>query len=359
MPYFTILDDPMLYLNHTKHLLTAALMIVFLLACSDRKKTETMLSDSDADMNSGMQFVKGGVFQMGSDIPEYPTEGPVHAVNVDDFYIDKTEVTNAEFKGFTDNTGYVTTAEIAPTWEELKQQLPPGTPPPDEKIVAGSVVYDQPETAVSSMADYSQWWRWVEGANWKNPEGPASNLKDRWNHPVVHISQKDALAYCQWSGKRLPTEAEWEYASRGGQDGLRFSWGSELQPAGKIMANTFQGAFPVRDLLLDGFSGTAPVKSFEPNAYGLYDMIGNVWEWTSDLYDAEYYKSLSTGLVKNPIGSSRSFDPQEPFAKKYVIKGGSFLCAENYCSNYRPSARQAAAFDSGTSNVGFRCVKTP
>jgi formylglycine-generating enzyme required for sulfatase activity len=264
-----------------------------------------------------------------------------------------------EFSEFVVRTGYVTTAEIVPTWEELKTQLPPGTPKPDVPLSAGSVVYFQPEEPVTSMQDFSLWWRWVEGANWKNPEGPGSDLENRWDHPVVHVSLKDAQAYCEWKGKRLPTEAEWEYASRGGKDGLMFSWGDELQPDGKFMANTYQGAFPVRNLALDGFGGTSPVKAFPPNDYGLYDMIGNVWEWTSDYYDAGYYATLADKSVENPKGSAKSFDPQDPFAKKYVIKGGSYLCAENYCSNYRPSARQGASFDSGASNIGFRCVRNP
>ena len=335
------------------------IVLILQLNCSDRKHTDTSTSLTVEDASDEMQFIPGGVFTMGSNASGYPIEGPAHRVQVNDFYIDKTEVTNREFREFVEHTGYVTTAEHAPTWEELKEQLPPGTPPPDSPLAAGSVVYVQPDTSVHSMSDYSQWWKWVEGANWRSPEGPGSNLENRWDHPVVHIALKDAQAYCSWKGKRLPTEAEWEYASRGGKDGLPFSWGTEVQPEGKFMANTFQGAFPVRDLVLDGFNGTAPVKSFPPNAYGVYDMIGNVWEWTSDYYDATYYASLPNTLVENPTGSTKSFDPQEPHAKKYVIKGGSYLCADNYCSNYRPSARQAAAFDSGTSNLGFRCVRNP
>lgn len=335
----------------------AVMMIILLVHCEEKKKSEDKTSSTSLHAADDMQFIKGGSFQMGSDT--YAVEAPAHEVRVNDFYIDKTEVTNSEFKQFTDSTGYITTAEVAPTWEELQAQLPPGTPPPDDPLVAGSVVYFQPENPVSSMQDYSQWWQWMDGANWRNPEGPASNLDNRWEHPVVHISLKDAQAYCAWKGKRLPTEAEWEYASRGGKNGLPFSWGSELSPEGKFMANTYQGAFPVRNLVQDGYERTAPVRSFPANDYGLYDMIGNVWEWTSDYYDVEYYPSLKGKLANNPSGSVRSFDPQEPYAKKYVIKGGSYLCAENYCSNYRPSARQAAAFDSGTSNVGFRCVKNP
>jgi formylglycine-generating enzyme len=336
---------------------SAIVISMLIVSCSDRKRADDVTLPSVGKSTEGMQLIKGGTFTMGS--AAQPIEAPAHRVMVSDFYIDKAEVTNNEFKEFVERTGYVTTAEVAPTWVELREQLPPGTPPPDGPLAAGSVVYFQPEGLVTSMEDYSQWWKWIEGANWKNPEGPGSNLENRWDHPVVHVSLKDAQAYCQWKGKRLPTEAEWEYASRGGKDGLPFSWGTELQPDGKFMANTFQGAFPVRDLVLDGFHGTSPVKSFPPNDYQLYDMIGNVWEWTSDYYDAAYYASLTDDLIKNPTGSTKSFDPQEPYAKKYVIKGGSYLCADNYCSNYRPSARQAAAFDSGTSNIGFRCVKNP
>ncbi len=341
-----------------KRFLISVSFAIALVQCTSQQKLESV-TDAPAGQANEMQFINGGTFRMGSNAPNNPAEGPAHVVVVNDFYIDKTEVTNREFQIFVDSTGYTTTAEVAPTWEELKAQLPPGTPPPDVEILAGSVVYVQPEKPVLSMEDFSQWWQWVEGANWKHPEGPDSNLENRWDHPVVHISLKDAQAYCAWKQKRLPTEAEWEYASRGGKDGLPFSWGDELLPDGKYMANTFQGAFPMRDLALDGFAGTAPIKTFPANGYGLYDMIGNVWEWTNDYYDADYYASLSGTPVNNPTGSSRSFDPQEPFAKKYVIKGGSYLCAENYCSNYRPSARQAAAFDSGTSNVGFRCVRNP
>jgi len=337
----------------------AVLILMMQVHCSTQKNTEADQTGTAEKSPNEMQLIRGGTFQMGSDSPEFVVEGPAHPVKVNNFFIDRTEVTNLEFKKFTESTGYVTVAEVAPIWEELKTQLPPGTPPPDGLLVAGSVVFFQPDKPDQSMEDYSQWWRWEEGANWKNPEGPESNLENRWNHPVVHISLQDAQAYCEWKHKRLPTEAEWEYASRGGKEGLPFSWGTELQPDGKFMANTYQGAFPVRNLMLDGFGGTAPVKSFPPNGYGLYDMIGNVWEWTSDFYDANYYASLSGNLVNNPSGSEKSYDPPEPFAKKHVIKGGSYLCAENYCSNYRPSARQAAAFDSGTSNVGFRCVRNP
>jgi sulfatase modifying factor 1 len=207
------------------------------------------------------------------------------------------------------------------------------------------------------MNDYSQWWKWTPGADWRHPDGPDSNIKGKDNHPVVHVAYEDVMAYCQWVGKRLPTEAEWEFASRGGADQERYSWGNEFNPKGKWMANTFQGSFPVRNLVDDGFEKSSPVKSFEHNEYGLYDMIGNVWEWTSDWYDAKYFQSLAAGgIAVNPRGPEKPFDPNEPYSMKRVTKGGSYLCASNYCVNYRPSARQGTSFDSGMSNVGFRCV---
>jgi formylglycine-generating enzyme required for sulfatase activity len=208
------------------------------------------------------------------------------------------------------------------------------------------------------LDDYSQWWMFVNGADWQHPDGPSSNLEGRWDHPVTHIAYDDAVAYCTWEGSRLPTEAEWEFASRGGRERERYGWGSEMNPGGKRMANTFQGSFPVYDVKEDGFDQTAPVKSFPPNEYGLYDMIGNVWEWTSDLYDVNYFKTLPVHkTTDNPQGPLTSYDPNEPYATKRVTKGGSYLCASDYCSNYRPSARQATSTDSGSSNVGFRPVR--
>ncbi|MEI9917587.1 MAG: formylglycine-generating enzyme family protein [Bacteroidota bacterium] len=296
----------------------------------------------------GFIYIPGGSFIMGTDDNHaYDHERPSHKVHVDDFYISETEVTNTQFKKFVDATGYKTVAERKPTWDELKQSLPPGTMPiPDSVLVPGSLVFYRPLAPVS-LEDYSQWWMFVDGADWQHPEGPGSNLEGRWDHPVVHIAYEDALAYCKWDGSRLPTEAEWEFASRGA---------AQKNPEGKLVANTFQGAFPVYDLHEDGFDNTAPVKSYPPNELGLYDMIGNVWEWTSDFYDISYYKTLKEE-TDNPQGPSRSYDPNEPYATKRVTKGGSFLCACDYCSNYRPSARQGSSIDSGSSNIGFRTVK--
>jgi formylglycine-generating enzyme required for sulfatase activity len=208
------------------------------------------------------------------------------------------------------------------------------------------------------LNDYSQWWEWRRGVSWKHPEGPQSNLEGRWDHPVVHIAYEDALAFAEWSGKRLPTEAEWEFAARGGLQPMEFNWEKEIKSGGRFVANVFQGSFPNHNLQEDGFEATAPVKTFPPNGYGLYDMIGNVWEWTNDWYDTQYFQTLSqNAITENPTGPEKSYDPQEPFASKRVTKGGSFLCASNYCINYRPTARQATSIDSGQSHIGFRCVK--
>jgi formylglycine-generating enzyme len=307
----------------------------------------------------GMVWIPGGDFTMGTDDDRaYDHERPAHKVRVEGFWISETEITNEQFKKFIDATGYQTVAERKPTWADLKSSLPPGTPePPDSILVPGSLVFYRPAAPVM-LNDYSQWWIYVEGANWKHPEGAESDLEGRWNHPVTHIAYEDAIVYCKWEGSRLPTEAEWEFASRGGKEREEFSWGSEFSPNGKLMANTYQGSFPIVDTKDDGFESTAPVKTFPPNDFGLYDMIGNVWEWTSDYYDIHYFKSLEgSEVADNPTGSKRSFDPNEPYAEKRVTKGGSYLCAANYCSNYRPSARQGTTVDSGSTNLGFRTVR--
>ena len=324
------------------------------LGCSQNKN-----QDPPNQKAEGMVWIPGGTFTIGTnDETSYPQERPAHQVSVDGFWIDETEVTNKQFSEFVKTTGYITIAELKPDWEQLKTQVPPGTPkPPDSLLVAGSLVYTPPAGVVVSLNDYSQWWKWTAGANWQHPEGPDSNIDQRKDHPVVHIAWEDAMAYCQWAKKRLPTEAEWELAARGGEI-TQYIWREELSMNGKYVANTFQGSFPNKELVEDGFSRTAPVKSFPPNAIGLHDMIGNVWEWTSDWYDYNYYQTLSKNeTTKNPTGPERPYDPHEPYAQKRVMKGGSFLCASNYCVNYRPTARQGTAFDSGSSNVGFRCVK--
>ncbi|WP_298712122.1 formylglycine-generating enzyme family protein [Chitinophaga sp.] len=306
-----------------------------------------------------MVFVAGGTFMMGTDEPEsYDHERPAHPVEVDGFWMDCTEVTNRQFKAFADATGYKTVAERKPDWEELKQQLPPGTPEPAPELMQpGSMVFFMPAGEVP-MEQIGHWWRWVPGACWKSPEGPGSGLEGRWDHPVVHIAWEDAQAYASWAGKRLPTEAEWEFAARGGLAGKRYAWGNDFTDNGRYMANTWQGKFPGINLRSDGHNGTAPVRSFAANNFGLYDMIGNVWEWTGDWYDAAAYrKSGVAHLVKNPRGPEQCYHPGNNYARERVTKGGSFLCADNYCINYRPSARRGTAYDSGASHIGFRCVK--
>ncbi len=307
-----------------------------------------------------MVWIPGGDFVAGTDDRSaYDHERPAHPVRVKSFWMEATEVTNAQYKKFVNATAYITVAERKPSWEDLKQQLPPDTPKPhDSLFVPGALAFHAPDDNPVLVNDYSRWWTWTPGASWKHPVGPGSNLDNRWDHPVIHIAYEDALAYCEWAGKRLPTEAEWEFAVRSDKEQYQYVSAKQLESDGKFIANYFQGSFPVKDLAEDGFAGTSPVKSFPPNAYGLYDMIGNVWEWTSDLYHVGYYSSLHKNkITENPQGPKTSFDPLEPGIKKYVTKGGSYLCASDYCSNYRSSARQGTAFDSGLSHIGFRCVK--
>jgi sulfatase modifying factor 1 len=309
-----------------------------------------------------MVWIAGGEFTMGTnDVRSFPNERPAHKVQVEGFWIDEHDVTNAEFAKFVEATGYVTTAEKKPDWEELKRQLPPDTPKPDDSVlVAGSLVFT-PTSRPVPLNDLSAWWRWVPGACWRHPEGPSTNIIERENHPVVQVSWEDAVAYAKWAGKRLPTEAEWEFAARGGLEGKRYPWGDEFRPGGKYLANTWQGLFPVSNTAEDGFAGTSPVKSFPPNGYGLYDMAGNVWQWCSDWYRVDAFTQIATELASKNVcrgtGSpSESWDPADPNAPKRVVKGGSFLCSPSYCESFRPSARRGTPPDTGSSHTGFRCV---
>ena len=309
---------------------------------------------------AGMAWIPGGEFSMGAMDPpaagEVAMHGaedarPIHRVYVDGFWIDKTDVTNDEFARFVRATNYVTVAERKPAAEDF-----PGAPP--ENLVAGSVVFSPPDHPVT-LNNHFQWWSYVKGANWRHPEGPASNLKGREKYPVVQVAYPDALAYAKWAGRRLPTEAEWEFAARGGLAGKRYPWGDEFQPSGKWMANTFQGKFPVKDTADDGYTGLAAVAQYPPNGYGLYDMAGNVWQWTSDWYRPDYYQQLAAagGVARNPRGPDTPYDPSEPNEHKKAQRGGSFLCTDQYCSRYVVGTRGKGEVSTGTDHLGFRCVK--
>lgn len=291
-------------------------------------------------------LIPAGTFPMGTHDPAFPDARPVHKVSVKAFWMDEHEVTNAEFAMFVKATNYMTIAE-----RKLDPKDYPDVPP--ESLVPGSGVFSPPGQPVS-LNNPMQWWKYVAGASWRKPFGPQSNITGQENNPVVHVSYEDALAYAQWAGKRLPTEAEWEHAAQGKKPGLKYYWGNEMNPGGKWMANIYEGDFPNKNTGEDGFVGLAPVKSYPPNAYGLYDMDGNVWEWCNDFYRADYYaKSPSS----NPKGPADSYDPDEPNAVKRVQRGGSFLCSDQYCIRYRPGSRGKGEVSSGSNNLGFRCVK--
>ncbi len=315
---------------------------------------------------AGMVWVPAGEFTMGWDGPEARyDEKPAHRVSVEGYWIDATEVTNGQFRAFIEATGYVTTAERPTDWETIKIQLPPGTPKPSAEVLQpGSLVFTPPDHAVD-LRDFSQWWTWTHGANWRHPEGQGSSIAKKADYPVVHVSWEDAAAYAKWAGKRLPTEAEWEHAARYGQDGRRFTWGDEFLPGNTHMANIWQGTFPHRNTGGDGFRYAAPVKSFPPNSIEIYDMAGNVWEWTADQFNPGDYarrvEALEGGTCcSNPTGPVTTADPRNPYAKdSRVQKGGSYLCHADYCESYRPSAKMASPPDTGMSHLGFRCVMTP
>jgi formylglycine-generating enzyme required for sulfatase activity len=314
-----------------------------------------------------MVWIPGGTFRMGADNAQASAdEYPKHTVTVSGFWMDRTEVTNAEFAAFVRATGYVTTAERKPDWNELKKQLPPGTPKPDaSELVPASLVFAPPDHPVD-LNEYAQWWEWKKGANWRHPHGPGSSIIGKDNYPVVQVSWYDAVAYCKWAHKRLPTEAEWEFAARGGLVDKVYPWGDEgvgsvagaMGGAGKARGNFWEGHFPDKNTDADGYYYSAPVGSYAPNGYGLVDMAGNVWEWCEDYYKDSYYKDVAAaGPAVDPKGPGTSYDPDEPYAKKRVIRGGSFLCNESYCTGYRVSRRMKSTEDSGMEHVGFRAVQ--
>ncbi|TWT97791.1 Serine/threonine-protein kinase pkn1 [Botrimarina colliarenosi] len=312
----------------------------------------------------GMVWIPGGEFSMGSDFRlARPDEQPIHRVRVDGFWMDRTEVTNAQFREFVEATGYVTVAEKAPDVEEIMAQLPPGTPPPkEEDLVAASLVFT-PTRGPVPLNNVGAWWRWEPGANWKHPEGPDSTLEGRDDYPVVQVAWYDAVAYCKWAGKRLPTEAEWERAARGGIEGAPFVWGDAPLSDDEPQVNIWQGSFPYKNTKRDGYMTAAPVGTYPPNGFGLVDMGGNVWEWTADWFHRDAYslleRQLGEGVVAvNPQGPAKSFDPSQPYTPQRSTRGGSFLCSDSYCSSYRPSARMGCSPDTGLSHTGFRCVKS-
>jgi formylglycine-generating enzyme len=322
------------------------------MAIAHKLHTFASRKKSEVDALGDMVRIEGGTFLMGSDL-HYPEESPAHRVTVDGFWINRYPITNAEFAAFVEDTDHVTSAERAPNPEDY-----PGAKA--ELLTPASVVFQKPAGPVD-LCNHYNWWNYVPGADWRHPLGPHSGLNGKARHPVVHIAYEDAEAFARWAGKTLPTEAEWEFAARGGLDGAEYAWGAELKPGGRLMANTWQGEFPWQNTGCDGHIGTSPVGSFPPNGYGLHDMIGNVWEWTSDWYQARHKASSSccSGAL-NPKGGARekSYDPRMPGVRipRKVMKGGSYLCAPNYCRRYRPAARMAQPIDTSACHLGFRLV---
>jgi sulfatase modifying factor 1 len=311
------------------------------------------LDNHASEQRAGAVFVPGGTFRLGSDV-HYPEEAPVHRVRVNAFWMDRAPVTNRDFRKFVEATGHVTVAEIAPDSRHYPGALP-------HMLKAGSLIFSPPDHPVD-LTNFANWWAFKFGANWRRPYGKGSSIRGLDDHPVVHVAFQDAEAYAKWAGKELPTEAEWEFAARGGLDGAEFAWGDEFMLNNQQMANTWQGKFPHENLATDGFARTSPVEAFPPNGYGLFDMIGNVWEWTTDWYSPKHEAESSKAccIPDNPRGGplAASYDPHLPQIRipRKVLKGGSHLCAPNYCRRYRPAARHAQPIDTSTSHIGFRCV---
>jgi formylglycine-generating enzyme len=345
-----------------KHLILSIFLIGFFYGC---KEDESLIIHKPAYLKTpnGMVWIPGNTFSQGAndkDQMALPHEKPGHPVEVDGFFIDITEVTNAQFKKFVEATGYITTAEKPVDWEEMKKTLPEGTPKPCDSILApGSLTFNKNVKQVNDYNNYGQWWNWNSGTNWKHPQGKKSSIENKMNYPVVHISYKDALAYCKWINRRLPTEAEWELAAKGNLKNVIYTWGNDKSKL-NLKSNTWQGKFPIENNAVDGYAYISPVKSYSPNSVGLFDMAGNVWEYTQDFYNVEYYQELLNQgkVVKNPMGATIAFNPNNPIQKERILKGGSFLCNESYCASFRISARMGMSEDSSSDHIGFRTVAT-
>jgi formylglycine-generating enzyme required for sulfatase activity len=332
-------------------------IIIFNQSCKNQTQIKT---EEQISQIPGMVWISGGIYDMGAsdgDRMALPHEKPKHTVKVDGFYMDETEVTNAQFSKFIEATNYITTAERPVDWDLIKQQLPPGTPKPhDSLLLPGSLLFKKTKESVPNLYDFSQWWRWTTGANWKQPEGKGSSINEKDNHPVVHLSFEDAMAYCNWAGRRLPTEAEWEFAARGGKRDKIYFWG-DLTDKLSSYVNSWEGEFPVDNTQADGFEKSAPVKTYPPNGYGLYEISGNVWEWTSDWYSSQYYQYCKeNSITNNPKGPKEAFNPSNPYVDERVIRGGSFLCNASYCASYRVSSRMATDPNTSLEHLGFRTV---
>lgn len=368
-------------------IVTCTLCALFVLfgSCKDKSETKSDLESNDGktpdqqivaqetklitekpegvQAPEGMVWISGGTFQQGAvahDKMAMDHEKPAHQVSVNGFFMDITEVTNAQFRAFIEATGYLTMAERAIEWEEMRKQLPEGTQKPHDSILQpGSLIFKKRKNGVANLYDFSQWWEWRIGANWKHPNGPGSSIKGMDDYPVVHIAHEDAKAYCRWAGRRLPTEAEWELAAKGNQKKTIYFWGNEAGELSK-KGNTWEGEFPVSNSKEDGFEGSAPVKSYVANDFGLYDMAGNVWEWTDDWYNSKFYREVASSpkVLVDPVGADIPFNKDNPYVQEKVIKGGSFLCNASYCASYRISARMATSLDSSLEHLGFRTVAT-
>lgn len=352
--------------RHQLYLVGISIIIFFLnFSCKNEKKiipNKDQPTETNIKAPEGMVWIEGKTFLQGAkegDKFAMRREKPAHKVKVDGFFIDITEVTNAEFKKFIDETDYITVAERPISWEEMKKELPPNTPKPNDSVLQpGSLIFNKNVNKVANMGNYSQWWIWKIGANWKHPEGPESNIEGKDNYPVVHVALEDAKAYCKWANRRLPTEAEWESAAQGKNTNAIYTWGNNTEILNKH-ANTWQGVFPIKNESKDGFLFVSPVKSYPPNTSGIYDMIGNVWELTSDKFDINYYGELTPNeTIVNPKGAIKGFSSNNPYQEEYVMKGGSFLCHDSYCASFRISARMGMSPDSGSDHVGFRTVAT-